>query len=130
MAAVMTFVVNLFLGAGLAITLPSVLIPFAGILTGMYRATLWGLLFAPAGTPYMPWQHLPVLLLEGEAYVVAMLGVWLWWWPVLRQKGHRWAAWKAGLRLQLRVYAVVAALLAISALYEAAEVIYLLPRPA
>ena len=39
------------------------------------------------------------VLLEGEAYVVAMLGAWLWWWPVLRAPGRRWQCWREGLVL-------------------------------
>ena len=72
--------------------------------------------------------HALTVLLEGEAYVVAMLGVWLWWWPVLRTPGRRWQLWRDGLVLQVRIYSVVALLLAIAAIYEALEVILLLPR--
>ena len=47
LAIVMTFLVNLIFGSFVFLTLPSTVIPFAGILLGLYRAVLWGLLFAP-----------------------------------------------------------------------------------
>jgi hypothetical protein len=130
MAMVLTFLVNLVLGSLLVLSLPSLLIPFAGILMGVFRAWLWGVLFSPFGGGWdlgvLP--HALTVLLEGEAYVVAMLGVWLWWWPVLRTPGRRWQLWREGLVLQGRIYSVVALLLAIAAIYEALEVILLLPR--
>jgi hypothetical protein len=128
-AIILTFVVNLAIGAAFYITLPSLLIPFAGLLTGAFRGILWGLLFSPLGhvldIAFAP--HALTILLEGEAYVVAMLGIWLWWWPVLRQGGRRWRAWRDGLRLQGRIYAAVIFLLAVAAVYEALEVIYVIP---
>jgi hypothetical protein len=128
-AMLLTFLVNLLLGSAVVLTLPSAIIPFAAILMGVYRATLWGLLFAPtdvSGLGPTLWWHVPTIILEGEAYVVAMLGVWLWWWPVFGSSGARWAAWRRGLGLQVRLYPLVAALLAVAAIYEAVEVIYVL----
>jgi hypothetical protein len=130
MAIVLTFLVNLVLGSILVLSLPSLVIPFAGIFMGVFRAWLWGVLFSPFGGELdlglLP--HALTVLFEGEAYVVAMLGVWLWWWPVLRTPGRRWQLWRNGLVLQGRIYGVVALLLAIAATYEALEVIFLLPR--
>jgi hypothetical protein len=130
MAILLTFLVNLVLGSFLVLSLPSLVIPFAGILMGLLRAWLWGVLFSPFGTEMQAGllPHALTVLLEGEAYVVAMLGVWLWWWPVLRTPGRRWQLWRDGLALQGRIYSVVALLLAIAAIYEALEVILLLPR--
>jgi hypothetical protein len=130
MAIALTFMVNLVFGSLLVLSLPSLLIPFAGILMGVVRAGLWGVLFSPFGGELQPGllPHALTILLEGEAYVVAMLGVWLWWWPVLRTPGRRWQLWRDGLVLQGRIYGVVALLLAIAAIYEALEVILLLPR--
>ena len=132
-AIVMTFLVNVVLGSFLFLTLPSAVIPFAGILLGVYRAVLWGLLFAPTQTNVMGptlLLHVPTILVEGEAYIVAMLGVWLWWHAVFSRSGERWRAWRQGLLVQRRVYAGVVALLAIAAIYEAIEVIWILPAVA
>src|SRR4029079_8065796 len=54
MAIVLTFVVNLVLGSLAVLSLPSVLIPFAGILMGVLRAWLWGVLFSPFGGELQP----------------------------------------------------------------------------
>lgn len=129
-AILLTFGVNLFLGSLLAIALPSLLVPFWGVLMGAYRGLLWGILFSPLGgifdLGYLP--HALTALIEGEAYIVAMLGVWLWWWPVVRSPGQRWLCWKKGLLLQPRIYLAVTLLLAVAAVYEVLEVIYLIPR--
>ena len=47
-AILVTFCVNLFLGSVAEITLPSLIIPFSGLLMGIFRAALWGLLLSPA----------------------------------------------------------------------------------
>ncbi len=128
-AILLTFLVNLFAGSALFLTLPTLVIPFAGLATGVFRGVLWGILFSPLGGPFgfgiLP--HVPVMLLEGEAYVLAMLGVWFWWWPVVSTPGKRWSTWWQGLLRQGRVYVAVACTLLVAAIYEAVEVIYLLP---
>jgi hypothetical protein len=125
----LTFLVNLLLGSGLTVTLPSAVVPFFGVVFGIYRGVLWGILFSPTPTAALGagvLAALPTILLEGEAYVVAMLGVWLWWLPVMRTPGARWACWTAGLRLQARIYPAVAVLLALAAIVEACSVIFVL----
>jgi hypothetical protein len=47
---------------------------------------------------------------------------------VLQTPGRRWQLWRDGLVLQGRIYCLVALLLAIAAIYEALQVILLLPR--
>jgi hypothetical protein len=81
-AIALTFVVNLVLGSAVVLTLPSAVVPFAGI---------------------------------------------LWWHPIFGRSQSRWSAWRHGALLQVRVYALVAALLALAATYEAMEVIWILP---
>jgi hypothetical protein len=128
-AILWTFSVNLFIGSLMAITLPSAVVPFWGVVMGVYRALLWGILFSPLGgifdLGYLP--HVLTGLIEGEAYIVAMLGVWLWWWPVVRSPGQRWQRWMEGLKLQPRIYLVVTLLLAVAAVYEVLEIVYLIP---
>ena len=127
-AIALTFVVNLVVGTFAELTLLSAVVPFFGILFGLVRAVLWGLIFAPSGVwPVGALPHALTAVVEGEAYIVAMLGVWLWWWPVVRTPGGRWHAWMAGLHLQARIYAAVVTLLAVAAIYEALELIYLVP---
>lgn len=123
-AIALTVVTNLVLGSFLEITALS-LVPMLGLLFGIYRAVLWGLMFSPFGGLYglafLPMVGL--LLLEGEGYVLAMLGVWQWWWPVLRRSGQRGRMWVEGVKAQPRVYAAVAFTLLIAAVYEVAIVL-------
>jgi len=133
-AAVLTFVVNFFPGTLLVLLAPSLLIPFGGVALGLVRAALWGLLLAPT-TPELQLAMIPhslTLVLEGQGYVLAMFAAWVHGQAFLAPgsigASSHWRGWAAGLRRSLRVYVLVAATLAIAAVYEAFEVIYLVPR--
>lgn len=133
-ATLLTFAANFAIASVLFITLPSVAIPFAGLLMGVFRALMWGVLFSPFGGGMDPTfllrmsPHGLTILLEGEAYIVAMLGVWLWWPSVVGTTGKRWRSWRSGFLLQGRVYLGVISLLAVAATWEAFELIYLIPE--
>jgi hypothetical protein len=124
----LTFVVNLVVGSFLYITVPSLLFGL-GLMVGVLRAVLWGVLFAPFGGLFdltiLP--HVLTIMVEGLAYVIAMLGVWLWWRPVFTRAGERGRAFVAGLKLQARIYVAVAFTLLVAAIYEALEIILLIP---
>jgi hypothetical protein len=129
LAALVTFLVNSLLGAFAFLTLPSAAIPFAGCLAGCYRAVLWGLTMSPTN-PKMLLVMLPhsvVLLLEGQGYVLAAFGAWLWgkWFLRPGRSGFasRGAGYRAGLRANLDLYRLILPVLAVSAVYEAVEVI-------
>ena len=72
-AAIVTFVINFFLGSLAMITLPSLIIPGVGGLLAFFRATLWGVLLGPseASLARMMIPHTGTLLLEGEGYILA-----------------------------------------------------------
>ncbi len=130
-AALVTFLVNTFLGSFLSITLPSLLIPFAGVAVGIYRAVLWGIALAPT-TPELARAMVPhslTLLLEGQGYILAMFGVHILWTSVyqgLRRSLSALAAgYVEGLRAAFWIYWLVVPVLAIAAIYEALEIIYL-----
>ena len=71
--------------------------------------------------------HSLTVLLEGEAYVVAMFGCYLWGKWLIRPASAGFPnsreAYHAGLRANLQLYRLVLVLLAVAALYEAIEVI-------
>ena len=129
LAAVLTFVVNLVGGSFAFITMPSLIIPFSGLLVGVYRALLWGLLFSPsavvgAGLGF----HLPTIILEGQAYVLAMLAAYAQGMAFLRPKSvgvktHRQGYWE-GVKRSVRLYLLVVVVLLVAALYEAVSVIF------
>ena len=130
----LTFAVNLLVGCLASITLPSLLIPFSGLLLGVYRAVLWGLLLSPAD-PAVARAMIPhslTLLLEGQAYVVAMLAAYLhgraFLWPCSVEAGKLRQGYWIGVKRTASLYLLIVILLAAAAIYEVLEVILLVPR--
>ncbi len=134
LAVVLTFVVNLVVGSLAYITLPSLVLPFSGLLLGAYRALVWGLILSPtrsSGLSQVMIPHSLTLLLEGQAYILAMLAAYIhgraFLWPhTVGETGHR-RGYVIGLKRSLRLYCAVVILLALAAIYEALEVIFIMP---
>ena len=133
-AMALTFVINLLIGSFLYITLPSLVIPFSGLLLGAIRATLWGLLLSPT-VPELRIAMIPhslTLILEGQAYILAMLAAYIqgraFLWPHAVGASTNGQGYLAGLKRSIRLYVLVVILLALAAIYEALEVIFLVPR--
>jgi Stage II sporulation protein M len=130
-AAELTFQVNLAVVV-LLTTIPSLIIPFIGILAVFYRGFLWGAMFAPFGVERLIMvPHFPTVLVEGLADVVAAFSAYVHGVMVLRPEQYGFAsrgeAYKKGLAAVARLYLIVVLILAIAALYEAFEVIHLVP---
>lgn len=132
-AMFLTLVVNLFLGTFAEITLPSLVIPFSGLLMGIIRASLWGLILSPAESslagPMIP--HSLTLILEGQGYILALLAVYVQGKAFLRPQaynvqGHL-RGYVEGLRRTGWIYLLVVLFLLVAAIYEALEVIYIAP---
>jgi hypothetical protein len=130
-AAVLTFLVNFFFGSILALTVPSLLIPFAGIFMGLYRSLLWGIIFAPT-SPELAAAMVPhsvTMFLEGEGYVLVMFGVYLIWRRAFDGMRGGFSGFLAGYRAGLRdnawVYVLAALVLIVAAIYEAIELIHI-----
>jgi len=130
-AALLTFLINLVLGSFVYITLPSFIIPFGGIIMGCIRAIGWGVLLAPT-SPEMAWSMIPhslTLILEGQGYILAMFAAYVHWkgvfWPKKVGEEKRSKAYLKGIKNTACIYLLVTLVLAVSALYEAFEVIYL-----
>ncbi len=133
LAALLTFVVNLIIGSAVWITLPSLIIPFSGIASGALRALLWGFLFSPV-TPEIRSILIPhsiTLILEGQAYILAMLAAYIqgrsFLWPGTIEARNHVEGYIRGALRSLRLYILVALVLAVAAVYEALEVILLIP---
>jgi hypothetical protein len=124
-ATVLTFLVNLLAGSLLYITVPSLVVPFAGLTIGFFRAVLWGLILAPTTTDLalIMIPHSLTLLLEGQGYILAMLAVYVHGKSLLRPASvgatGRVQGYVTGLKLSLRLYVLVAIVLAAAAIYEA-----------
>ena len=132
-AVALTFLVNFFLGSLVVLLLPSLLIPFGGVAIGGLRAVLWGLLLAPT-TPELRLAMIPhfgTLLLEGQGYILAILAAWVLGRAFVSPASVGASSWLQGygigLKKALLLYVLVALVLAVAALYEALEVIYLVP---
>jgi hypothetical protein len=136
-AAAWTLGINLLIGSFVYITVPSLLVPFSGIVTAAIRAVMWGLVFTPslaalsvAGTIKGLLIGL-LILLEGEGYVLAILGSYIHGAAVLAPASvgasTRWKAYRSGAHTALTIYPLIVAVLALAALYETTTVIFVLP---
>jgi hypothetical protein len=130
-AIALTFLVNLFIASLLSITVPSLVIPFVGLLLGVYRAILWGLLFYP-GHPDMQVIMIPhslTLILEGQAYILVMFAAWLQGRAFLFPQsagveGHL-RGYVEGLKRTGKIYILVILTLLVAAVYEVIEVVWM-----
>jgi hypothetical protein len=152
-AAVVTFIVNFFVGSLAVITLPSMIIPGSGALIAIWRATLWGLLLGPSqvALAYAMMPHSGTLLLEGEGYILAtffalLIPIYLFGWSTPAQKpavadpwelqpaasldreSTPWRRFKQAVALNLKANVLVAIVLLVAACYEAFEVISMAGR--
>jgi hypothetical protein len=133
----LTFFVNLLLGTFIALTLPSLIIPFSGFVMGAYRALIWGFLFSPDMTGLDLSKVLMgigiglLLIFEGGAYVLGLFAAFLqsraWVKPVSVGVENHKQGYLAGLRLTLRMYLLVIGMLLIAAIYEVILVVLILP---
>ncbi len=129
-AALVTFVVNFFLGSLAYITLPSVLFFGAGLFLSWLRAFMWGCLLAPA-IPALAFKMLPhsaTMLLEGEGYILAaFFGLLI---PIhtvsSKLGGNPLSRWGRVLLLNFTASFWIALVLAVAAIYEATEVILMM----
>jgi hypothetical protein len=128
-AAAVTFGINFFLGSLAVITLPSVVLPGSGILVAALRAFIWGVLLAPtyeaSATGMLP--HSWTMLMEGEGYIIAaffglLVPIHIFQSSLGGTPGSRFGR---ALLLNLKAIVLVALVLAVAAVYEAAEVITL-----
>jgi len=122
-----TFLSNV-LGASYSdITLPSFIIPFIGIFIGLYRAVLMGIVFSPfnAATSGIFLVHLPTIFIEGQAFILAMLGAFIHGramiWPASVGKTGRWKAYVEGVRQSGSLYIFIVAIFFVSAIYGLLE---------
>lgn len=127
-AAAVTLAVNLLLASLLQTTLPSLIVPFLGVLLTLLRSLSWGVLFTPVGAEDPLFLiHWVTLAIEGTAYLVVGLAAWVHGRYFLQPQRFgfvsRRAGYVAGLAATLRLYVIVVVLLVVGAIYEAITVI-------
>jgi len=75
--------------------------------------------------------HMGTLILEGQGYILAILAAWVLGRAFVSPSSVGATGWLQGygigLRKALTIYILVAIVLALSAVYEALEVIYVVP---
>jgi len=129
-AALYTLITNFFLGTLAAITIPSLLLPFWALLMGAYRALLWGIMLVIPVQGILPLStlmpHYLTIILEGEAYVVAIFACTRGLFALLKPKNFgtdsRLRAYWKSIKDNGKLLLIVIALLAVAAAYEAWEV--------
>jgi hypothetical protein len=127
-AILATFFVNLTIGSFGTITLPSLVIPFSGILVGFYRAVTWGLLLSPANPDLrlVMIPHSITLIIEGQAYILTMLAAYIhgraFLWPKSVGVESRARGYLEGLKRTGKLYLLIILILAVAAIYEVIEV--------
>jgi hypothetical protein len=126
-AAAVTFMINFILGSLAMISLPSAIVPGAGVILAAFRAVLWGLLLAPTSglLATIMLSHSGTVLLEGEGYVLAVIFGLLIpiWMCEAGMGGTVLGRYARALLLSLKATALVALVLVVAACYEAIEVI-------
>ena len=127
-----TFFVNLLAGSFGTITLPSLIIPFSGLLVGFYRAILWGLILSPAHPDLhlVMIPHSLTLIIEGQAYILTILAAYIQGRAFLCPKTvgleRRGQGYLEGLKRTGKMYVLVVLTLLIAAIYEVIEVVIMI----
>jgi hypothetical protein len=127
------FLVNVFPTALLLITLPSLVVPFAGLVVFAIKTIDLGVQLAPVDTTsqltLIP--HSLTLLIEFQAYALVMFGAYLlgrsWLRPETAEVPTRRQGYVRGLSRLGQLWFPALALLVIGAAYEAIEIYFLVP---
>lgn len=132
-AAAATFANNFTAGTVYSLTLPSLLFPPYGLIMGALRALTWGIAFiVPHNkmTLRIIVPHLVTLVVEGEAYVIAIFGglrqLEALLWPGRLGEKSRIGAYLRAVSDNVKLLIPAALLLAIGGLYEAFELLYII----
>lgn len=104
-------------------------IPFSGVVMGIIRAILWGLLLSPAHPDLRLVMILYsiTLILEGQGYILAIFAAYLdgcafLWSKTVGAETHAEGYWE-GMKQTGKIYVLVTLTLAAAAIYEVLEVV-------
>ncbi|MGW8435795.1 stage II sporulation protein M [Nocardiopsis sp. NPDC055879] len=131
--ALTIFAVNVVTVAALTILLPSMVLPFAGILLFTYRAFHFGVTLAPVDTvtAKLLIPHSLTILIEFQAYILVMFAAYVlgkaWLRPGTVGAHNRRQGYVRGLRRVGWLGLPALVLFVLGAIYEAFELIYLVP---
>ncbi|MER6947472.1 stage II sporulation protein M [Nonomuraea sp. NPDC000554] len=127
------FLVNVFATALLLIVLPSLVIPFAGLIVFVIKTIDIGIILAPVNrtSALILIPHSLTILIEFQAYALVMFGAYLlgrsWLRPATVGATTRRQAYVRGLSRLGWLWPTALALFVIGAVYEAVEIYFLVP---
>jgi hypothetical protein len=126
-AALVTFVVNFFLGSLAYLTMTSIVLPGSAIFFASLRALMWGLLLAPTmeTLAYQMLPHSLTMVLEGEGYILAAFFGLLIPIHIFQSSlgGNPLTRFGRAILLNFKAQFWIALVLIVAAVYEATEVI-------
>jgi hypothetical protein len=132
-AAAITLGVNLIFGAVLTLTAPTLVIPFIGVAFALARVASWGFIFSPTDTSSMSWfiPHMITAVIEAQGYIIVAFAAFVHARYVVQP--HRFgfpsrrAGYAAGVKAIVDLYPLIILVLAVAALWEAIELIHIVP---
>ncbi|OPY28613.1 MAG: hypothetical protein A4E28_01413 [Methanocella sp. PtaU1.Bin125] len=134
--ALQIFRTNLINGTLVYITIPGLAFPPWAPIIGGWRALLWGMAFV---VPYGNLTfgklvfHYLTMLIEGEAYIIAIFAclrqIEALLWPSRFGESSRVTAYVRAIIDNFKLLIVVALILAVGAVYEALELLFVLMQP-
>jgi hypothetical protein len=122
---VLTFLINLLFGSLLLVSVPSLVVPFAGLVVVGIRLLLWGMAYSQekAGGP----PGLLVTALEGEGYILAAFGTYLlgtrFLFPSQYELPSRKVGFRVGIKMARKLYWPIGLFLLAAAWFEAPQAI-------
>lgn len=131
LTALAVFGVNFLAISVIQTTIPSLIIPFIGVLLTGYRFLQWGVIFTPIGEEDPSFLvHWVTLLIEGGAYALVAFAAYVHGRMFLQPSRYgiegRGRGYVEGLKATGKIYIWVFLLLVIGALYESITLIYVL----
>lgn len=134
MFSLVIFAVNVFAAAAATIVLPSLLVPFSGIVIFAFGAFFMGVTLAPVDqtTALILVPHSLTILIELQAYALVMLGAFLlgraWLRPGMVGAPNRRTGYLRGLQQFGWVCLPALVLFVVGAIYEAVSLTQIVPR--
>ena len=131
--AAVTLGVNLIIGAVLTLTAPTLVIPFIGVAFALARIASWGFIFSPTAPSDMSWfiPHMITAIIEAQGYILAAFAAYIHGRFTTQPRrfgfpSHR-AGYVAGIKAIAHLYPLIIVVLALAALWEAVELIHIVP---
>jgi hypothetical protein len=112
------------LSAFISIVLPSIIIPFLGVITGLFQSFAFGVGFSPTdGINLKLFTGILLIILEGQGAILAMLASYVLGKNLTKVRPLK-DAYRSGLRDCLNIFLLVIVILFCAAIYESVCLIF------